>query len=252
MSTRDRSSDEFQRRALAIIGHELRTPLASLQAALGLLDQHRSELGEQTGELVAIARRNGDRLARLVEDILALQRFESSQTRFYPSPCSVGRMLEEAAAEQRATAAGENIEIELHDRAPEVRIRADQQHLLRALKQLLANAVHASPAGGTVTVRIEPVRDALRIVIRDAGTTRPTTAQRQLFDLGLWDDLPANHVGAGLGLGLRLARAIVVGMGGELTATSDGRGTTVTVALPLWREEEESARPAMISEAVAG
>lgn len=251
MSTRDRSSDEFQRRALAIIGHELRTPLASLQAALGLLDQRQSELGEQTAELVAIARRNGDRLARLVEDILALQRFECGQTVFYANPCSAGRLLEEATAEQRANAAGENITIEIRDRMPEARIRADQQHLLRALKKLLANAVRASPSGGKVIVRIEPARDGLRIVIRDSGTERPTTAQQQLFDLAQWEGLPSSHVSAGLGLGLRLARAIVIGMDGGLTAVSDSRGTTVTVTLPLWREEEQEL-PAMMSATVAG
>jgi len=237
MKTQPPDVDQLRRRFLAVVSHELRTPLASIQAALGLLDQRRAELPPQARELVAIARRNGERLTRLVEDILDLQRVESGRMRFFFSRCSVDTLLEQAIADQRAVADAAGVGFTVRDRAPGLAVRADRQRLVQAVGCVIASAVRTSPDGGSVTVVAEPSGRRLRIAVQGAGDGRTAIDQR-LFDVPAWGDAPAEQAGAGFGLGLALARAMIEGMEGSFSvACGDGGATTVAVELPAWEEE---------------
>jgi two-component system, OmpR family, sensor histidine kinase BaeS len=223
-------TEDTRRRLLADLAHELRTPLATIEAYHeGLVD---GVVEVDTATLAVLEEATG-RLRRLVEDMSLVSRAEEGQLALELSPLDV-RAIVRAAVDAVAPDARERA-VELQQHLPDrpLIVDGDRGRLTQVLSNLLRNALEHTPAGGRVTVSVEPVDDRIGIEVHDTGAGIAADHLSQVFERFFRADPARRHV-AGSGIGLTISRAIVQGHGGTINAHSDGpgRGATFTVRLP--------------------
>jgi PAS domain S-box-containing protein len=227
----ERMKDEF----ISMVGHELRTPLTSMRAALGMLVGGRMAAApEKTQQMLNIALDETDRLTRLVNDMLDLQRLELGRFRLNLQRCEAAHLVHQAADALAPMAEKAGLRIDVS--AQGALLRADPDRVVQVLTNLLTNAIKFSPAGAAVRVSSEP-RDA-EVVFRvaDEGPGIPAAQQANLF--GRFHQASAEaRVKGGMGLGLHICRGIVQEHGGCIGVESaPGQGATFWFTLPATRE----------------
>jgi signal transduction histidine kinase len=237
----NRLKDEF----LATLSHELRTPLNVIlgrtQMLRGIANQ--SEAAHRTIDAID---RNGQALARLVDDLLDVSRITRGQLQMDLQQVHLTDVLEAATfgIQTAANAKGIRISISAPPRLPVV--TGDPIRLQQVVWNLLANAVKFTPRGGQImaTVRRDP--SVVVLTVTDTGEGIDPTFLPQMFEMFRQGDSAATRAHGGLGLGLSIVRRLVELHGGTVSAESAGRGhgATFTVSLPY------SANPIATSEAV--
>ena len=225
----ERAKDEF----VAIVSHELRTPLTSLKGSLGLLVAGvYGPMPTDADEMLALAVTSTDRLIRLVNNILDLQRIKAGRFPLQLAEWSLETLVRSAVSDvlPLAQARGTTLESHLHD----ARVICDGDRITQVITNLLANAVKFSPEGSAVVVRAS--RDDAEVVIRviDNGRGIPADRLGTIFDRFVQVDEGDARYGSGTGLGLAFAKAVVEQHAGRLGVRSDvGRGSVFTVTLPV-------------------
>lgn len=226
----EKAKDEF----VSVVGHELRAPLTSIRGSLGLLQG--GVVGEVSGEaagMIDTAVSNTDRLVRLINDILDLERMESGRLQLQMAPVSARALVDQALEVVGAIA--EAAEVELHAEAADLRVEADSDRIVQTLTNLLANAIKFSGPGDEVCVTVGAEEGGgARFTILDHGRGIPAGQLDSIFErFGQVDASDAREKG-GTGLGLTIARQIVEGHGGRIWAESSPRaGTRLQFTLPL-------------------
>jgi PAS domain S-box-containing protein len=225
----ERMKEEF----LSAVSHDLRTPLSSIIASLGLLEASGENASpDRRAELVAMARRNSKRLLQLINDLLDLQRLARGKMELEQEAVPVGPFLEDALAEMEAYAGSFGVRLEADAVAPDLQVYADRRRLLQVAHNLLSNAIKFSPAEGTVTVAARAERGTVVISVTDRGPGIPDHFQERLFDKFTQLQSVQNR-SVGSGLGLSIVKALVEAMGGRVSVDSTvGEGTTMSVHLP--------------------
>jgi len=222
--------DEF----ISTVSHELRTPLTSLRAALGLVTGGalRSR-PEKLHQMLEIALGNTDRLVRLVNDILDLERISSGKSELQLTLCSAEDLLQRAAGLQQAAAA--KAEIRISTSARNVLVWADPDRILQTLTNLISNAIKFSPAGSQVDLTARPLDENEALIeIRDQGRGIPSDKLESIFERFQQVDASDSRAMGGTGLGLAICRSIVTQHGGRIWASSQpGAGTTFHFTLPV-------------------
>jgi PAS domain S-box-containing protein len=225
----DRMKDEF----ISTVSHELRTPLTSLRGALGLLSGGAlSSRPEKTQQMIEIAINNTDRLVRLVNDILDLERISSGKTELHATMCSAEDLLRRAAGLQQSRTPKPHTRIFFA--ANGVSVWADTERILQTLGNLISNAIKFSSPGSEIhlTARNLDENEAL-IEVRDQGRGIPADKLEHIFDRFHQVDASDSRAKGGTGLGLAICRSIIVQHGGRIWATSTpGEGTTFHFTLP--------------------
>lgn len=218
---------------VSVVSHELRTPLTSIRGALGLLAGGAAgELPEKARPLVEISMSNCERLVRLINDILDIEKIESGKMAFVPIPVELASLVEQAILSNRAYAHGFNVEIRLMESVPG-RVLADPDRLHQVMTNLLSNAARHSPRDGVVEVRIDRSDDRLQVSVTDHGAGIPPEFQPRVFEKFAQADTSARRREGGTGLGLSISRAIVERHGGNIGfRTERGSGTTFVFELP--------------------
>ncbi len=228
----ERAKDEF----LSIVGHELRTPLTSIRGSLGLLDGGvLGELPEDAANMVAVAVLNTDRLVRLVNDILDVERMAAGRLLLEPAAVDAAELVSQSiqVLQASADAAGVNLRSEVDP----MRVLADSDRLVQTLVNLLGNAIKFSTAGAVVTVAVTRERDMALFSVCDSGRGIPAERLESIFERFRQVDSSDAREKGGAGLGLPIARAIVEQHGGRIWAESRERGgCTFRFTLPLARE----------------
>lgn len=235
----ERMKNEF----ISVVSHELRTPLTAIRGSLGLLEGGVvGELPEDAAKMISIAISNADRLVRLINDILDVERIESRKAPMEMRPCELRELLG-ATRELLETAAAEaGLKLDVHPiAAPLV---ADPDRIIQVLVNLIGNAIKFSPPGGTIEVEGEQHDGRVVVRIRDQGPGIPADKQAEIFDRFAQADSADARAKGGSGLGLAIARAIVEQHGGRIWVQSvEGEGSTFAFELPLPRAGE-AASPA--------
>jgi two-component system sensor histidine kinase VicK len=225
----DRMKDEF----ISTVSHELRTPLTSLRGALGLLAGGAlTSRPEKTQQMLEIAISNSDRLVRLVNDILDLERISSGKTELHSTMCSAEDLLRRAASVQQTRSPRPNIRIFFA--AHGVNVWADPDRILQTLNNLISNAIKFSPEGSEIhlTARNLDENEAL-IEVRDQGRGIPADKLEHIFDRFQQGDASDSRAMGGTGLGLAICRSIISQHGGRIWATSaPDQGTIFHFTLP--------------------
>jgi PAS domain S-box-containing protein len=228
---------------ISVVSHELRTPLTSIRGSLGLIAGGVvGELPEKARSLVAIAAKNSERLVRLINDILDVEKIELGQMGFHFVPQELMPLIEQALESNRAYAQPFQIELRLLETAPGVRVRVDADRLQQVLANLLSNAAKFSPRGGTVDVRVMPRENGVRVEVIDHGKGIPEEFQPRVFEKFAQADASSSRQKGGTGLGLSISRAIIERHGGHMGfLTAPDAGTTFWFDLPEWTAVDTAA-----------
>ena len=229
----DRMKDEF----ISTVSHELRTPLTSLRAALGLVAGGAlNSRPDKLRQMMDIAIGNTDRLVRLVNDILDLERIGSGKAELHSVMCSVEEMLQRSTSLLQNSATKANIRFSIESNG--VNVWADPDRILQTLTNLLANAIKFSPPPSTIPSEIKLTanyigEDQAIIEVQDHGRGIPADKHQQIFERFKQVDASDSRAMGGTGLGLAICRSIVTQHGGHIWATSTlGEGSTFHFTLP--------------------
>jgi hypothetical protein len=217
---------------VSVISHELRTPLTSIRGSLGLLEGGvGGQLSEDGQELVRIARSNSERLIRLINDILDLDKLEAGRLEFRNEPVRPASLIRDALAESQrfADEAGIELRATQSDELPE--IQGDPDRLLQVLVKLTDNAIKFSPSPSSVCVGARVTEQGLvRFEIIDQGPGIPPEQHKRLFKKFQQLESHSTRRSGGSGLGLVICKAIVDAHRGQLGLVSDsGEGSTFFV-----------------------
>ncbi|MGQ9838873.1 MAG: sensor histidine kinase [Cyanobacteriota bacterium] len=222
--------DEF----ISIVSHELRTPLTSIHGALSLMATGKLGSLLPKGErLLQIAATNTERLVRLVNDILDLDRMESGSLSMEKKSCDAAELIQYAAETMRSMA--EQAQVHLVAQPLSVTIQADPDRIIQTLTNLLSNAIKFSPKGATVRLGAKQLH-AHQVIfwVEDQGRGIPTANLETIFHRFKQVDSSDSREKGGTGLGLAICRSIVRQHGGRIWAESEvGKGSTFFFTLPL-------------------
>jgi signal transduction histidine kinase/DNA-binding response OmpR family regulator len=243
----DQIKDEF----ISTVSHELRTPLTSIRGALGLLSAGlMGTVDAKAQNLLRIAVTNTDRLIRLINDILDLERMESGRAPLQVRRCSLRDLALQAIETMNpmAEAAGVTLQLVLLAPVGAVYFDGDPDRILQVLTNLLSNAIKFSPRESRVEIRIEASVDAILLRVADQGRGIPPEKLDSIFDrFGQVEASDARQKG-GTGLGLTICRTIVQQHNGTIWAESNlqhgrGPGASLLVSFPrLSRMQDANTR----------
>ena len=224
----DRLKDEF----ISTVSHELRTPLTSIRGALGLLTSGiLGETNEKASSLLRIAVTNSDRLVRLINDILDLERIQSGREPPAFRTVQLAGIVKQAIEDLRPVADAAGVQL-IHD-ATQVEIAADSDHLLQVVTNLLSNAVKFSPPNSPVSVMLRPGITGVILSVIDHGRGIPADKLESIFGRFQQVDASDSRQKGGSGLGLAICRTIVMQHSGRIWAERNPvRGSTFRVFLP--------------------
>jgi two-component system OmpR family sensor kinase len=224
MSAQLRTLMEGQRRLLHDVSHELRSPLARLQAAIGLAHQQPDKIQASLERI----EREGVRMDRLVGELLTLSRLEADHGLPATEPVDLVEMVDQIADDARFEA-GARIDV---DAPTPVTVRGAPDLLWSAVENIVRNAVKHGGAGSPVDVAVHPDADMVHIEVLDRG---PGILDEHLGDIfqPFFRSNPAQNNVDGHGLGLAIAKRVVETHGGRITAANRaGGGLRVTITLP--------------------
>jgi signal transduction histidine kinase len=226
----DRQRSDF----LTVAAHELRTPLTPLSMYLQNLERRISRAAPIDPQLIAKARRQVQRLTRLVEDLLDFSRFEAHRMNIAADEVDLAELTEQVVADFRASAQGHEVSV---SREPSpVLVRGDRERLEQVLVNLLQNAIKYSPQGGAIAVRVERKDGEASVSVTDPGIGIPREEQSRLFERFFRAANATTRNYSGLGIGLFISNQIVKSHGGRFEVQSEaGAGSTFTFHLPLLR-----------------
>ncbi|HYF16535.1 MAG TPA: response regulator [Ramlibacter sp.] len=237
--TERKQVEKMKNEFISTVSHELRTPLTSVRGSLGLL------LGGAAGEIPAkarglldIAANNCDRLVRLINDMLDIEKIESGNVRFDVQELPLLPLVRQAINATQPFAQPLQVRLELLPTAVDAQVRADADRLTQVLVNLLSNAAKFSPAGGSVDVCVDWVQAAtgprrVRLTVADRGPGIPEEFRARMFSRFGQADASDVRAKSGTGLGLAISKAIVERLGGRIGfGDREGGGTVFHVDLP--------------------
>ncbi|VEP12559.1 Multi-sensor signal transduction histidine kinase [Hyella patelloides LEGE 07179] len=235
ITERKRLENEF----ISLVSHELRTPMTSTIGALDLLNSGQlGILSDRGKQILKVAIRNTERLTRLVNDILDLERIESGQIAIEPVQCDLQPLLIQAIETMQAMA--EKAEVNLLLEPCSVSIRVDPDRLLQTLTNLLSNGIKFTKPGGVVQLTASLEGDRCKIIVQDTGRGIPTDKLDSIFERFQQVDASDSRSKGGTGLGLAICRHIIERHNGKIWVESVlGKGSIFYVDLPRTHELTE-------------
>jgi signal transduction histidine kinase/ActR/RegA family two-component response regulator len=219
-----RRKDDF----IAMLGHELRNPLASILAAAELLEKKAFAEREQR-----VIERHARHLARLVDDLLDLSRIGRGQLELRNEHVPLATVLERAAEIAEAVVRERHHTLRIADSAG-ICLFGDAVRLAQIFGNLLTNAAKFTPPGGEIVVSIERTNERVQVSVTDNGRGLAREQLARIFEPFVQVDRDSGALSGGLGLGLAIVRTLVERHGGTIVAESDGpgHGSTFKVRLP--------------------
>ena len=218
---------------VAVVAHELRTPLASSRLLVDTLLEGDPDQNQQQEYLRMIASEN-ERLTRLVENFLSFSRIQSGRNQFVfrvVSPSNIATRAVEVVSPTMG-ASGRQFRSEIEDDLPSIRVDADA--VVTALTNLLENAIKFSAEDGQITMRVRSLDDAIVFEVQDDGIGMSTGDSSRAFDKFFQADRELSRNHGGCGLGLSLVRSIVHSHGGTVRVESElNQGSLFRVLLPI-------------------
>lgn len=219
---------------LSTASHELRTPLASIRASLELLaDGSAGPLPERAADMVSLAHANAVRLARIVDDMLDMERVKQGRMAFVPKACRLDQLARQAVEAVRSFSDSFGVALPLGPWREDAEVFADPDRVVQILVNLISNAVKYSPAGGPVLTRIEPCALGWAVEVEDRGPGIPEAFRPRIFEQ--FSQAGGPHQQAGSGLGLSISRSFAEAMGGALDYDSHPGRTVFRLELPVPR-----------------
>jgi PAS domain S-box-containing protein len=223
----DRMKEEF----VSVVSHELRTPLTAIRGALGLIAGGAvGALPAEARPMVEIANANVERLGRLVDDILDLQRWDAGEMPFVAHDVELGALVDRVLVAM--TPMAESVGVHLVGECASATVRADADRMEQLVMNLVGNAIKFSPRDGHVRVATGDGKHEVILTVRDEGRGISVDQLERIFGRFTQVDASNTRENRGTGLGLAICKAIVEQHGGRIWAESvPGRGATFIAAL---------------------
>jgi len=227
--------EKMKNEFISVVSHELRTPLTSIVGSLGLLAGGAAgEMPERAMRLVRIAHSNSERLVRLVNDILDLEKIGAGMLQLDLAPTPLPSVIEQTIQQNAGFANEHGVRLEAASVPSRAEVMADEDRLVQILTNLISNAVKFSPAGEVVRVRAMPLDGMMRISVEDRGPGIPEEFHAMIYERFTQADASDTRQKGGTGLGLTIVSELVALHRGRLSFETGrgGGGTTFHVDLP--------------------
>ncbi len=230
----ERLKNEF----VSTVSHELRTPLTSILGSLGLImGGAAGEVSAPARAMIEIAHKNSERLVRLINDILDIEKIESGKMIFHLKPAHLMPIIEQTLEANRGYGERLGVAFEINARADDLKVNADSDRLIQVLTNLLSNAAKYSPQGERVRISVTRRDHSVRVAVSDKGPGIPDEFRMHIFQKFQQADSSDTRQKGGTGLGLSIAKAIVEKHGGQIGFETElGAGTTFYFDLPIWQD----------------
>lgn len=232
----NRRKDEF----LAMLAHELRGPLVPLRNGLRVLDQ-RLEGDEQIDRSLQMMERQVGHLARIVDELLDVARFDTGRIELRQELLDLARLVREAVEDHRPRMEAAGLELVTGISDTPIWVEGDATRLAQVVDSLLDNAVKFTPPDGRVEVRLPAQGDDAVLTVSDTGVGIGAELLPHVFEAFSQADRSAARASGGLGLGLTVARGMVELHGGSIEAASEGEGQGAELTVRLPRQPEPAA-----------
>lgn len=221
---------------VAMVSHDLRTPLTAIQAVLTMLDEGvYGELKENGHKALGRAQQSADYLIGLVRDLLDSEKLETGKIDIVFQETSVGKVIQKTldSIESAAIANGVKLESDYTNDGFE----AEEDRIVQVLINLATNAIKYSPAGSSVEIKAGIEGTAVKFSVKDKGPGIPENMRTRIFERYQQADQPLATQRKGFGLGLAIARALVAGHNGKIWVESElGAGSTFCFTIPISKE----------------
>lgn len=227
--------DQLKNQFVSTVSHELRTPLTAIRGSLGLILGN--ALGEPPPQMLAMlqtANQNSQRLLNIVNDILDLQKIEANQMDYQFQYTDLSQLLQKAVQELTSYANEHQVSFRVTVTAKDPTLTADPDRLMQVLANLLSNAAKFSPAGSSILLHLDQVKDdQLRLTVTDQGAGIPDAFKQRIFQPFSQFDAADNRSRGGTGLGLTITKAIVEKHRGQIRyVNATEQGSSFIVDLP--------------------
>lgn len=216
---------------LAIVSHDLRSPLSNVSMALDVLGSDDID-GAERRRVSQVARRAIDRMERLIQDLLDITRMERGRLPLQLDDHDAAQLASEVVESMRMAAERNGVEVVLDAAADRAIVRADRARLAQVFQNLLSNALRYTPAGGSIRVRVSIEPDAIRYRVHDDGPGVPDEVRPHLFERFSQPRPVERTGGSGAGLGLAIVKGIVEAHGGHVALAPVERGACFEITLP--------------------
>ena len=237
----DKRKDEF----LALLGHELRNPLAAISSGMNLLA--RTDPGNGREAWVRdVINQQVTHLSRMLDDLLDVSRIARGKLELKMERLSVAELLRESAEIVDALMKRSQHTFELRTPGADIAVQGDPVRLQQILVNLLTNAAKYTPEGGKIIFSAEAEDGLVSIQVRDNGVGIPPEMQGRVFEMFGQVDSAMHRAQGGLGIGLSLVKTLTEMHGGvvRLESPGSGKGSTFTVRLPCAKQAEQRQIPA--------
>ncbi len=226
----DRMKNEF----ISTVSHELRTPLTAIRGALGLIASAKlGDVADGAMELVQLADKNAERLVRLINDILDIEKMEAGKMHFHLAEHDLVTVIQHAVAANRSYAAQSDVHLSYGDMPAKALAHVDADRVRQVLDNLLSNAIKFSPARSEVRTELRFENSRWVLSVSDQGPGIPDDFRPRLFQKFSQSDSSDSRARGGTGLGLSICRAIVDRHQGDISIECGPEGgTTVYVSIP--------------------
>ncbi|MBD2361669.1 response regulator [Anabaena minutissima FACHB-250] len=225
----ERMKDEF----VSVVSHELRTPLTSIHGSLGMLTSGLLLADSEQGKrLLQIATDSTERLVRLINDILDIERIESGSVKMERETCNLTDLIESSVSimQPLANKAGVKLSID----SPSVELWVDPDRVVQTITNLLSNAIKFSPPEKTVWLVAQQYGDEVLLTVKDNGRGIPADKIHSIFERFQQVDSSDSRNHDGTGLGLAISQSIVQQHGGRIWVESVvGEGSSFYFTLPI-------------------
>lgn len=233
-----RRMEQMKTEFISTVSHELRTPLTAIRGALGMLvGGIAGDISDSARPLLDIAHKNSERLVRLINDILDIEKLEAGRLPFHFTRCDVQPLIEQALLDLKPYADEYAVSLVLktaEDGPIQAAANLDPDRFAQVMANLLSNAIKHSPADGVVSVELSCDGKSINIGIQDQGPGIPETFRSRIFERFAQADSSDARKRGGTGLGLAITRSLVQQMHGRIGFDSqEGAGARFWLRLPL-------------------
>jgi signal transduction histidine kinase len=230
---------------VSIVSHELRTPLTSIKGALDLINSGAvGEVPDRMVPLIEMANKNGQRLGKLIDDLLDLQKIEAGEMTFRREVVSLQALVDEAVASNQGFAENHDVVLKQgHMEHEPLYVLADEVRLMQVVTNMISNAAKFSSAGGDVLVGCSLEGGRARIFVQDHGVGIPEGNRDKVFGRFTQVDSSDKRRYGGTGLGMNISKEIIEYFDGVIDYESTpGKGSTFFIDLPRYRGPAEKPR----------
>ena len=220
---------------LAILAHELRSPLATLNMTLAILRRKTSITVEEIGQRSDVMSRQIGHLVRLVDDLTDVTRVDKGKVELQEAPVEVNSLVKDALEMASAAIEHRRHTVLFDPTAADLWVRGDASRLLQVVTNVIQNAAKYTPEEGRIEVRLRTLGTRVLIEVTDNGAGIDAEMLPQVFGMFVQARNRSSDDNAGLGIGLTLADRLVRDHGGEISVKSEGigHGSQFTITLPL-------------------